>query len=858
MSHRKIRIPKDSAMEVMEVIGNIDDGVQFVDLNKNDYEQKKNFGTLITRCEEANKRITKFTNLCETRKININKYKSYKTFKIDLETDKENVDKEKKYGTTYFDMLENQLVEDEKQMTVLTETYQKITDNLNALIEQKSVYDKISQLMNNSDRPQQTEMSLFNQVNDMGINLIDSASNNDIPSESHILKHFSSVQSNLSFVSGVINAADANRFKRMIFRVSRGRAITTFFDLIIENSTLNIKQEKKIFNVFYQSSIMTSEDYLKRKILNICDMLGASKYEIPSSLAEMTKSISELNSEINDKRSVLHVCEEQIHKFISDKIGVDGVPAKYEMYRLYFLQQRFIFINLNKCKMIGNFIDGEVWIPEDKINEVEEEVLKIGKDDPNKLTAIFTKFENEDFERDIESLDYDSKPPTYFKLNDFTFPFQLIVSEYGMPRYREANPGIFTIITFPFMFGVMFGDIGHGLLLSLLGGFMVLKHEDICKNYPAFKSAQKARYLFLFLGLFAFYNGWMYDDFLSMPLGIFGSCYKNVENDKKEVTVVRKGKCVYPFGMDPKWNVAQNDLAFVNSLKMKTSVILGIIQMILGIILKGMNDYYYKNYINIVFEFIPQIVFMVLLFGYMILMIFVKWGIDWSSDPSKAPSIISQLLLIFLNMGSVGPDDNKQPIFYRHDYKIQENLQYYLLIISVICVPIMWFPKPILKVILKNSKKEVDEGSMNELNEINLINPEIVNQHSEEHHKEEGFTDLFVHQTIETIEFVLGAVSNTASYLRLWALSLAHAQLSKVFFEITLLGFIQNGSVVGMFVGFLLLSHITLGVLMGMDLMECFLHTLRLHWVEFQNKFFKADGVPFKPFSFKYIDDEFI
>ena len=59
-------------------------------------------------------------------------------------------------------------------------------------------------------------------------------------------------------------------------------------------------------------------------------------------------------------------------------------------------------------------------------------------------------------------------------------------------------------------------------------------------------------------------------------------------------------------------------------------------------------------------------------------------------------------------------------------------------------------------------------------------------------------TDIAVNQIIETIEYVLGTVSHAASYLCLWALSLAHAQLAKVFFDITLLGFIQSGSTFGM------------------------------------------------------------
>merc|ERR1719498_1769270 len=118
-------------------------------------------------------------------------------------------------------------------------------------------------------------------------------------------------------------------------------------------------------------------------------------------------------------------------------------------------------------------------------------------------------------------------------------------------------------------------------------------------------------------------------------------------------------------------------------------------------------------------------------------------------------------------------------------------------------------------------------------------------------HEEHGMGEVVIHQVIETIEYVLGTVSHTASYLRLWALSLAHQQLSFVFFQKTMLAgmalsFPTNIAVV--YAMFAVWFIITLGVLMGMDVMECVLHVLRLHWIEFQSKFYKADGYPFEPY----------
>ena len=117
---------------------------------------------------------------------------------------------------------------------------------------------------------------------------------------------------------------------------------------------------------------------------------------------------------------------------------------------------------------------------------------------------------------------------------------------------------------------------------------------------------------------------------------------------------------------------------------------------------------------------------------------------------------------------------------------------------------------------------------------------------------EEGFGELMIHQGIHTIEFVLGTVSNTASYLRLWALSLAHSELSKVFWDKLMLMGLTSGNVALLFVCFGAWAGITVAVLLMMDVLECFLHALRLHWVEFQNKFYEASGYPFVPFTLKF------
>merc|ERR1711865_587839 len=96
---------------------------------------------------------------------------------------------------------------------------------------------------------------------------------------------------------------------------------------------------------------------------------------------------------------------------------------------------------------------------------------------------------------------------------------------------------------------------------------------------------------------------------------------------------------------------------------------------------------------------------------------------------------------------------------------------------------------------------------------------------------------------------VLGSISNTASYLRLWALSLAHSQLAELFKDMILVG-------AGLNLGLgpklqWIMTFICFVVLMVMENLSSFLHALRLQWVEFQNKFFYGDGHKYSPFDFE-------
>ena len=139
------------------------------------------------------------------------------------------------------------------------------------------------------------------------------------------------------------------------------------------------------------------------------------------------------------------------------------------------------------------------------------------------------------------------------------------------------------------------------------------------------------RYMIVMMGFFAVYAGFVYNDMFSLGLNLFtsrwafeGQEYYEVEEGAEAAQTATYGSAesVYPFGLDPMWHVASNELLFFNSFKMKLSVILGITQMFGGTLLKGVNAIYFGETYDFLFEFLPMICFASSLFVYMVVLIF--------------------------------------------------------------------------------------------------------------------------------------------------------------------------------------------------------------------------------------------
>uniref|UniRef100_A0A803XVQ6 V-type proton ATPase subunit a n=2 Tax=Meleagris gallopavo TaxID=9103 RepID=A0A803XVQ6_MELGA len=664
----------------------------------------------------------------------------------------------------------------------------------------------------------------------------------------------------LGFVAGVINRERIPTFERMLWRVCRGNVFLRQAEIEnpLEDPVTGDYVHKSVFIIFFQG------DQLKNRVKKICEGFRASLYPCPETPQERKEMASGVNTRIDDLQMVLNQTEDHRQRVLQ---------AAAKNIRVWFIKVRkmkAIYHTLNLCNIdvTQKCLIAEVWCPVADLDSIQFALRRGTEHSGSTVPSILNRMQT------------NQTPPTYNKTNKFTCGFQNIVDAYGIGTYREINPAPYTIITFPFLFAVMFGDFGHGILMTLIAIWMVLRESRILSqksDNEMFNTVFSGRYIILLMGLFSTYTGLIYNDCFSKSLNMFGSSWSvrpmfskaNWSDELLKTTPLLQLDPAeagvfggpYPFGIDPIWNIANNKLAFLNSFKMKMSVILGIIHMLFGVMLSLLNHIYFKKPLNIYLGFIPEMIFMSSLFGYLVILIFYKWTAYDAHTSKEAPSLLIHFINMFLF--SYGDTSNKML------YKGQKGLQCFLVVVALLCVPWMLVAKPLVlrhQYLRRKHLGTHNFGGIRVGNGPTEEDAEIIQHDQLSTHSEEGeeptedevfdFADTVVYQAIHTIEYCLGCISNTASYLRLWALSLAHAQLSEVLWTMVIHTGLSVRSLAGgfgLFFIFAAFATLTVAILLVMEGLSAFLHALRLHWIEFQNKFYTGTGFKFLPFSFDTI-----
>ncbi|KAG6629322.1 hypothetical protein CIPAW_14G076900 [Carya illinoinensis] len=559
-------------------------------------------------------------------------------------------------------------------------------------------------------------------------------------------------------------------------------------DDYVDTASLLEQVEKTVFVVFF------SGEQAKSKILKICEAFGASFYPVPEDITKQRQITREVSSRLDELEVTLDAGIRHRNKALAS-IGVHLVKWISMVRREKAVYDTLSMLNFDVTKKC---LVGEGWCPIFAKAQLQAALQRATFDSNSQVGIIY------------HVMDAAESPPTYFRTNKFTNAFQEIVDAYGVARYQESNPSVYTVITFPFLFAVMFGDWGHGICL-LLGALVLIARESKLgtqKLGSFMEMLYGGRYVLLLMSLFSIYCGLIYNEFFSVPYHIFGlSAYKcrDTTCSEAKTTGLVKYQDPYAFGVDPSWRGSRSELPFLNSLKMKMSILLGVAQMNMGIILSYFNARFFGSSLDIRYQFVPQIIFLNSLFGYLSLLIIIKWCTGSQAD------LYHVMIYMFL---SPTEDLGENQLFWG-----QRPLQIILLLLAMIAVPWMLFPKPF---ILKRLHTERFQGRTYGILATSETDLEVEPDSARHYDEDFNFSEVFVHQMIHSIEFVLGAVSNTASYLRLWAL--------------------RYDNLVIRLVGLAMFAFATAFILLMMETLSAFLHALRLHWVEFQNKFYHGDG----------------
>ncbi len=210
----------------------------------------------------------------------------------------------------------------------------------------------------------------------------------------------------------------------------------------------------------YSWCMVLSTPKYEREVDNILSSLYFERIRIPDFVHDTPEKAEEnLKAEIESDYQQLA----SIEKERDDMIQACQQRLQVIKGRLLFLENTFearkYVVGLGECFTITGFA---------------------ASDDVKKIEAVFADIKDVEIAARPAYSDRRFTPPTKLKNSWFTRPFSMFVEMYGLPNYEDIDPTPFVALTYTLLFGIMFGDVGQGLVLILVGWLAAkLKHMKL-------------------------------------------------------------------------------------------------------------------------------------------------------------------------------------------------------------------------------------------------------------------------------------------------------------------------------------------------------------------------------------------
>lgn len=344
--------------------------------------------------------------------------------------------------------------------------------------------------------------------------------------------------------------------------------------------TYNLSEDRLVFFIIYPKD--KEQDLIERINLIHAEEIPILKKYLTNEGVNFTR----FNKELIVIENTLRKYEKEKNQIRDDNLlkfaAIDEIIQNIEEYNWAEHQFEVIssdrlvlrfFIPINRKKdveqdLIKKFKDKiiieSIDIPKDhSIGEKKRISLEVEKKILKREIEL-THQNNQLAEKKNEEEDLRNEAPTITK-NFFLFrPYEILTKMYGTPAYSEIDPTPFLFFTFPLIFGLMFGDIGHGLCLiiaGIIGGIFIKK-----------SNMRKMSWIIFYCGWGAIIGGILYGEF-------FGS---------EEIFGIPLNPYIIPF-----LNISLNNPLENVMIIFKAAVIIGVIQLNLGWFIQFIN--YWKQ-----------------------------------------------------------------------------------------------------------------------------------------------------------------------------------------------------------------------------------------------------------------------